>query len=812
MDYLNYSKEELINEIKNLQTRLDKYEIDYQNRIKAKEMLKKKSDEGNYIKNIKNDEIPKLIEELNIHQIELELQNDELLKTNEHIAFERELYLDLYNQAPIPYLTLNRNGNIIKLNKYASDMLGIDAHKLNFNSFFPYVHEDSKFKFSLHFKNVLDKNDTEWTEIKILNSKGEVLHCQLQTVSYYDYNYKDKLCRLTVTDITRQKQELIDSQKKFEVFFKSINDAIFIHPFGDSPDATFTDFNQTAMERYGYTKDELLKMTPFDITDSTSVTKEKAVEIHKNIREHKSYRFNAVHITKKGRRIPVDISSNVIHFGNSEYILSIARDISDAAKATASIEQLNQRIESSMLAGNMAWWEMELPSGKTVFNTNKTKLIGRDSDDFNTYHDFMKYLHPDDYEPSMQAMRDHISGNKKYYDIEYRIQHKDGYYKWFYDIGKLLSSEDGIMKFSGIILDITDKKNAEIALENERRQFMSILNSIPEEIYVADKDTHEIIFANNSIKENHDPEPIGKKCYEVIEGSEEPCEYCVNNDSISEKPTYREFYNLKNKKHYYIIERLFQWAEHENLKFQMSIDITKRKLAELKLQEINDSKDKLFAMIAHDLRSPFTGFLGLSELLSSESDTISKDELKRISSNLHKSAVATFNLINDLLLWARSQSGSIPLHQEKLDIYELVYNNIYLLSKTAELKNINIETTCKKGLDAFVDRNMIMTVIRNLLDNAIKFSKPDSKIILKCEDNNDNYTIMIQDFGAGIDKERQDKLFKLGQQSSTRGTSGEKGTGLGLNICKEFVEKNNGNIWVESEPGKGSTFFFTVPK
>ena len=189
---------------------------------------------------------------------------------------------------------------------------------------------------------------------------------------------------------------------------------------------------------------------------------------------------------------------------------------------------------------------------------------------------------------------------------------------------------------------------------------------------------------------------------------------------------------------------------------------------------------------------------------------------------IHSSANAIYDLLNELLQWSRLQMGSIPFELEENDLYEIIINNVYLLNKTAEIKKIKISTLIEKNTKVKCDKNMIMTVIRNLIDNAIKFSNPNGNIYITCEKTEyqsncykkslrgNYYKISVIDEGTGISEEKIQEILTLEKKTSTPGTNGEKGTGLGLVLCKEFIDKHNGKLWIESEKGVGSKFIFTL--
>ena len=227
------------------------------------------------------------------------------------------------------------------------------------------------------------------------------------------------------------------------------------------------------------------------------------------------------------------------------------------------------------------------------------------------------------------------------------------------------------------------------------------------------------------------------------------------------------------------------------------------------LQEINNTKDKLFSIIGHDLKGPLNSFTAFSSLLINHADKLTKEEIKTLSVDLDKSLKNLMALLENLLEWSRSQTGNIDFKAEEFNLSAMLTENIELLKGQASNKKISLISEFKTGLFAKAHSNSINTVVRNLLSNAIKFTPEGGKIILNIEEGK-QWLVSVTDTGVGMSQSTIHSLFDLGTKHSTLGTAKEKGTGLGLILCKDFVEKNGGTIGVETAEGKGSKFYFTV--
>jgi len=228
------------------------------------------------------------------------------------------------------------------------------------------------------------------------------------------------------------------------------------------------------------------------------------------------------------------------------------------------------------------------------------------------------------------------------------------------------------------------------------------------------------------------------------------------------------------------------------------------------LKDLNATKDKFFSIIAHDLRNPFTTLLGASELLLRNGHKYTIENIIKFSSLLNEGAKQGYALLENLLEWSRSQTGRISFNPCKIDLAELIDAHISNFEIHAINKKIKLSSK-NAQLEAFADRDMINTILRNLLNNAIKFTYEGGHVSLTTHVNGDYITFVVKDTGIGIPKADIAKLFRIDVKYTNVGTAEERGTGLGLLLCKEFVEKHGGKIWVESEVGKGSEFKFTIP-
>ena len=374
----------------------------------------------------------------------------------------------------------------------------------------------------------------------------------------------------------------------------------------------------------------------------------------------------------------------------------------------------------------------------------------------------------------------------------------------------------------GIVHDITLRRKA----ESELRKLSQAMNQSPVSIVITDLNGN-IEYANPKAVDTtgYLPEELIGRNPRMLKSGETPdSEYKLLWETISEGRQWQGLFHNKRKNGelYWESSTISPIIDsHGEITSFIAIkeDITEKKKisdelleSESKLREANITKDKLFSIIAHDLRGPIGNFTPILDVLTSEEYDLSDQERTRLMTELKKASHRTLSLLENLLQWSRSQSEKFRLNPVSLNIAELIERSVELFSPAATRKSLKISATADHNLLAFADHDSIDLVIRNLLSNALKFTPSGGLISLTVRDIGTHIAVEIADNGVGIPKEIADSLFKTKTFRSTEGTNREKGSGLGLVLCKDFVEKNGGSIRVESVLNEGSRFTFTLPK
>jgi PAS domain S-box-containing protein len=453
-------------------------------------------------------------------------------------------------------------------------------------------------------------------------------------------------------------------------------------------------------------------------------------------------------------------------------------------------------------------------AAKRIFGLEKGELIGKNLKEFFGKEPYIDIL-------NQTRIRENSQGSS--YETELTLP--DGKKRHIHITAvPNLDIDEKIIGTLGVFLDITESKQIMAQLQDSKDYLDNIINSVGSPVFVKD-DKHKFILVNTALclflnlqaedligKTGYENFPIDQWDVFMAKDKEvfDTCKENVNEELITDG--YGEIRT--------IITRKTLYSDVHGNRFLVGIinDITERKHAELKIQQqnieltkLNADKDLFISILGHDLKSPFNNILGLSEVLTEDVRKLEIDELEDIANNINKSAKITNKLLEDILMWARTQQGSIPFKPQNLSLSATCRNILEILNPGAYAKNITIIDSSVDHITVFADPDMLKTILLNLVSNAIKFTNSGGKITINAEQNSENVIISVSDNGIGIPPENLAKLFDISEVLTTKGTAAETGTGLGLLLCKEFVEKHGGKIWVESEVGKGSTFSFTIP-
>ena len=526
-------------------------------------------------------------------------------------------------------------------------------------------------------------------------------------------------------------------------------------------------------------------------------------------------------IENKGSVLWVEITTTPIfdNNGNFEGGICIAKDITKQKEYKEALQKSEDKFKTIFENTDSA---ISIQTKDKILLVNKAweKITGYTAEEAKALNPIRLIHHEDKDKIYKKLNKGTLSSGYQFHIID-----KNKKDKWI-DISHTLINYKGYRAILIIGSDITERKQSE---EDFNKFYTGIMNS-PLSIVITDIDgTIEYVnpFFTKVTGYSFD-EAVGANPKILSSGNNSKELYDdLWSTILSGKIWYGEFQNkTKNGNFYWEAARIAPIIDKEgNTTSFIAIkeDITERKRnlellqsSEKELREINTKKDKFFSIIAHDLRSPFSGLVGLIGLLKSNIQELDSSKVDEYLELIDQSAQNTFKLLENLLAWAKSQTGKLEFNPKRNKLIDIVNEVLSVLSVYANNKSINMQIEFSEDIIAYADENMLNTILRNLISNAIKYTKSNGIIRITTQDTIINHkqflTIIVEDNGVGISYENQNKIFDIEGNYSTTGTNNEKGTGLGLLLCKEFVEKHGGRIWCESVENKGSKFMFTLSK
>ena len=441
-------------------------------------------------------------------------------------------------------------------------------------------------------------------------------------------------------------------------------------------------------------------------------------------------------------------------------------------------------------------------------------LVGKS--DFDFFHEDVARQQYDD---EQEIIRTGLSLTK-----EERTIRSDGSVNWYLSTKMPLRDEHGkIVGTFGISRDITKRKET----EHELRKLSMAVEQSPVSIVITDPEG-DIEYANPTACQTTGytlRELIGRNPRVLKSGETSPEEYSSLWQSITAGKQWKGLFHNKKKNGelYWEAANIVPIKDSGgNIIHYLGVkeDITAIKEAEKvirqqneELLKINAEKDRFFSIIAHDLKSPFNAFLNLTKIMAEEVQNISPEKVRQLSASINKSASALYALLENLLAWSLMKRGLADFKPERISLTEMVSGIVSMSSGMAANKLIDVNMIIPEDIEVLADKQMLAATLRNLVTNAIKFSNQGGLLVISAKKEADGKSVIVsvRDTGIGMSDKILSGLFRIAEQVNRKGTGGESSSGLGLLLCKEFVEKQGGSILAESQENKGSTFRFTIP-
>jgi PAS domain S-box-containing protein len=630
----------------------------------------------------------------------------------------------------------------------------------------------------------------------------------------------------TIKDISERKKvenALRESEQKFRNTIASLDEGYY----SVSVDGLLLDYNQAFCHILGFDRKENLK--GYQLLKIWQKPDDRQ-EYIRELMAKDSVSNYLIHAKKKsGEKIIAMASAHLIKdkSGNPVRIEGIFLDITNRIHAEESLRETNAYLENLINYANAPIIVWDPQFNITRFNHAFESLTGwLESEVLGKSIEIL--FPPASVEKSMTLISNTLTGVRME-TVEIEILRSDGSIGTIIWNSATLFETDGKTPKATIAQgqDITERKLAEESLLKSEEQFRYLfensIDSVAVHQIILDEGNNPIdyIFLSANVAFEKQTglkvsDIVGKRVTEVIPGVEKTTLIAIYGKVAlaGESISFEQYFKPLDR-HYHI--NAYQVGYGRFVTVFQDITESKRVEEEIKskneeLQKLNIEKDKFFSIIAHDLRSPFSAFLGYTQMMEEELETFTLEELQNIASTMRKSANMLFNLLENLLEWSRMQRGLNSFKPELFLLREQIEAGIELVRDATEKKKIRIREDIPADLHVFADPQMFKSLMRNLVFNAIKFTLQGGEIKIGAKTIPGNSVqVWVKDTGIGMKKDILDKLFRMNEDTSRKGTDGESSTGLGLIICKDFIDKLGGEIWAESEEGKGSTFYFTLP-
>jgi len=723
--------------------------------------------------------------------------------SKEHLAFEAEKMkkLILSDVVPIGYSNYRRWEKTVKIYQ-ETGLLDVDADITG-----------------LFYTDYINKLNIPWNLIISFS----LVFLFLSSVIFFFYRITQKL-KVQIKHNKNISNFLIKTEKQYQIYF----DQGMLGMAKTSLEKGWLEANDVVLNMFGYSREEFFKLSWDKMTHPDDLEKDLLQFKRVQANEIDSYSMDKRFFRKNGDVFHSFLTVNAIRKtdGSIDYMIAILNDITEQKKTEEALKDSEMRWQFAVDGSELGLWDWDIPNNKVFFSKQWKKMLGYDDNEIgDTSEEWLERIYPEDKEKVYKDMQRHTDGKVSVYMNEHRLLCKDGTYKWILSKGISITTtdDDKPKRMLGTHADISKRKSDEEKIKKFSTAFEQTSNTI-----VITDINGDIEYVNPRFTEltGYSAKEAYKQNPKILNSGTQAKEYFAKlwKTILSGKTWKGEFHNKKKNGEYYWESSTITPIKDEKGEINSFIaikeDITLRKEteealknSEAQLKEINKTKDKFFSIIAHDLKSPFNTMLGFSNLLIENFEKYNIEKQKQYLGIIHTGTKNTYKLLENLLLWSRSQQGNIKFSPEELNLYLLSNETIELLMQSAKNKSINIENKIPENIFVEADKDMLSTVVRNLISNAIKFTPKGGTIEIGCVETRHGVSlreIYVKDNGIGISKEMQSKIFDVGENISTKGTEKEDGTGLGLVLCKEFIEKHNGEIWVKSEEGKGSSFIFTI--
>ena len=747
-------------------------------------------------------------------------------KAENSLKESETLFKIIFDGAGVGLTIVDQNGKWISVNEYFLNLLGYTREELELLSIQKITHPDDLDLTELRTKEIMENRINYFRiEKRYICKNGNVLWVDLSVSARK--NEQGKILSLigAISDISSRKKTEYTLHKVLseqEIILNNINIGI-----AKTVNRKQAWINNKLAEMFGYKREEMEGHLTRTLYPSQEVYESVDRKAYPFLSQGNAYIGEQDMIRKDGTVINVRINGNAVEPSDmSKGIIWIIEDITDQKMAREELLASEEKFKSFFEKNKAAFLIINPADGKiNDANSSAANYYGYSIEKLKTMNiSDINILTPPEIKKEMDTA---VKMHRNYFNFRHKLSSGTIRDVEVYSTPIKIAGSDFLFS---LVHDVTERKMAVNALRESETRLTLAIEGAKEGTW----DWH--IQTGKSVFSRYWAEMLGYSLEEI----EQDVQSWRRLLHPEDRPRVMEILerHLAGDTEYYEAEQRmltksgkWKWilAHGKVIEFDekgqpiraigthVDIDVYKTaheelKLLSEKLETMNAAKDKFFSIVAHDLKGPLGNLNALLTYLSG-SDDLSKEELFENLRMLEDSSKTVYRFLENLLMWARSQNGSIIYNPEFYNLAEIIKTNITLLSGIADSKKITLKNKLENSLTAAFDRNMIDTVLRNLMSNSLKYTNEGGSVTVSAEEKDGKIEVSIQDSGIGMDRQTSDNLFRIDvKHFSKDGTKGEKGTGLGLILCKEFIDRHGGKIWAESEPGTGSTFRFTLPK
>ncbi|MDK2910580.1 MAG: hypothetical protein PWR20_2148 [Bacteroidales bacterium] len=751
----------------------------------------------------------------------------------------------LFFSTPQAFAIINGEGKVIIVNPAACNLVGVEEDKLIGRNVNDFILPDYQVKFHSDIDALRHGLIPELSIYEIPVTGGKTKKIKIKAIHLFDDFFVGFLN--DVTELHELKDAAEEGSQYLENFFALSGEGFFIAEFVPSLSPEFFEgmpsviqnemaerarivkVNDALARQYQVSQDQIIGRS---ILDFVKHDLNRLDGITKSLLQSGRAKYQFDLIRSNGEIFLAEGSVALVHdkLGNVTHIIGVQRDISEWQYLRKELIKSHETLHLAQQVARLGTWEMDLFTGINTRNDDWYTMLGYTPDEIgNSHESFLSRVHPEDRTRIEEQIKEYLRNGTSLHDFEteFRMLTKRGTYKWIRSRARVLRDSAEVAKrVIGVHLDVDEYHRSMEVLRLSEITYRGLIDAVSDALYIQDEDG-VFLDVNQAAEQMY-----GYSKQELIGKTPEFLSAEGKNDlnavmlafekALNGEPQRFEFWGRRADGSIFPKEVALSSGNYFGLPCVIAVahDVThqmarQKELNDLvnSLQEANAEKDKFFSLIAHDLKSPLSAILGITELLAEDTQKLTLGEIQRLSRSLQLSATNVYSLLENLLEWSRVRRRMIDYRPEYLNLRKVVASVIDTYATVALKKQVGLLNALNDALKVYADERLVETILRNLISNAIKFTPRGGFIKVTAYTKEEGFVLVeVKDTGIGIPDNLLDQLFSLTGKTQRKGTEGEPSTGLGLPLCKELVEIHGGKIWVENNSTKGCRFLFTLPK